>query len=122
MEQFSEFDLKEAERAILSALMKSEKAILKLKENSPQYRLTAESIRAFRIALPLLRREQGAQEACAFGREELARAGAALASARSRVQKVLPKFAGGTPQHTLAVRRIRAFTIAAFLIQELLER
>ncbi len=113
----SEVDLSEAARAISSALMKSEKTLLKLKEGSPQYRLTAGNIHAFQIALALIRREQGAQEVFTFGREELAQAQVAYANMIARVEKVLPKFAPGTPQHTLAVRRIRAFEIAEHLIQ-----
>ncbi|MEA4938524.1 MAG: hypothetical protein VB091_02920 [Christensenella sp.] len=114
---YSEVELSEAARAISSALMKSEKVLLKLKEGSPQYRLTAGNIRAFQIALALIRREQGAQEAFTFGKEELAQAQAAYANMIARVEKILPKFAPGTPQHTLAVRRIRAFEIAEHLIQ-----
>lgn len=113
----SEVDLSEAARAISSALMKSEKALLKLKEGSPQHRLTTENIRAFQIALALIRQEQGAQGAPTFGREELAQAQAAYVNLIARVEKVLPKFAPGTPQHTLAIRRIRAFEIAEHLIQ-----
>ena len=114
----SENDLSEAARAISSALMKSEKALSKLREGSPQYRLTAGNIRAFQIALALIRREQGAQEAFTFGREELAQAQAAYANMIARVEKVLPKFASGTPQHTLAIRRIRAFEIAERLTRQ----
>ena len=114
----SETELSEAARAISSALSKSEKVLLKLREGSPQYRLTAENIRAFQIALSLIRREQGAQDTLAFGNEELASAQAAYASMISRVEKVLPKFAAGTPQHTLAVRRIRAFEIAERLTRQ----
>ena len=113
----SEVDLSEVARAILSALMKSEKAILKLKEGSPQFRMTAENIRAPQTALALIGREQGTQDALVFGKEELASAQAAFASMTARVEKVLPKFTVGTPQHTLAVRRIRAFEIAEQLIQ-----
>jgi hypothetical protein len=114
---YSEVDLSEAARAISSALMKSEKVLLKVKEGSPQFRMTAENIRAFQIALALIRREQGARDMFVFGNEELASAQAAFASMTARVEKVLPKFAAGTPQHTLAVRRIRAFEIAACLLQ-----
>ena len=92
----SENDLSEAARAISSALMKSEKALLKLKEVSPQYRLTAENIRAFQIALALIRREQGGQETLTFGREELTQAQAAYANMIARVENGLPKFAPGT--------------------------
>ena len=113
----SEVDLSEAARAISSALMKSEKALSKLREGSPQYRLTAGNIRAFQIALALIRREQGGQETLTFGSEELAQAQAAYANMIARVEKILPKFAPGTPQHTLAIRRIRAFEIAEHLIR-----
>ena len=113
----SETELREAARAISSALMKSEKALLKLKEGSPQHRSTAENIRALQIALALIRREQGGSEAFFFGKEELASAQASFVSMISRVEKVLPKFAPGTPQHTLAVRRVRAFEIASDLMQ-----
>ena len=34
-----------------------------------------------------------------------------------RVESILPKFAAGTPQHTLAIRRLRAFEIAQVLIR-----
>ena len=113
----SETELSEAARAISSALMKSEKALLKLKEGSPQLRMTTENIRAFQIGLALIRREQGARDALVFRKEELASAQAAFASMTARVEKVLPKFAAGTPQHTLVVRRIRAFEIAEQMIQ-----
>ena len=118
----SEVELSEAARAISSASMKSEKALLKLKEGSPQFRMTAGNIRAFQIALALIRREQGAQDTLVFGNEELASAQASFVSMISRVEKILPKFAAGTPQHTLAVRRIRAFAIAACLMQAEMDR
>ena len=38
----------------------------------------------------------------------------------TQVESILPKFAAGTPQHTLAIRRLQAFVIAQALIgQEL---
>ena len=113
---FSEEELYEAARAITSALHKSEKAILKLKENSPQFRLIQESIRAYQIALPLIERDLCAQESPPISAEELLRAQTAFSSMIARVEKVLPKFAAGTPQHTLAVRRIRAFEIAGEMV------
>lgn len=116
--QYSEIELRESARAISSALRKSEKAILKLKEGSPQYRLTAESIRAYQITLALIERERGMQNSLSFSEEECARAQTAFSSMISRVEKALPKFAAGTPQHTLAVRRIRAFEIAKMLIDQ----
>ena len=118
METYTAFELSEAARAITSALHKSEKAILHLKENSPQFTMTKESIRAFQISLALIERAQGAQETTlSFNAEELSRAQTAYSSMIARVEKVLPKLAAGTPQHTLAVRRIRAFEIAGEMIQ-----
>jgi hypothetical protein len=114
---FSENEVREAARAIASALRKSEKAILKLKEHSPQFRLTAESISAYQIALALIERERGSQDALSFSEEECTRAHTAFSSMIARVEKFLPKFAAGTPQHTLVVRRIRAFELAVRLIE-----
>ncbi len=118
---FLDIELQEAARAITSALQKSEKAILKLSENSPQYRLTAESIHAYQIALALIDYERNAQDAPAFSKVELTNAQAAFSGLVARVEKVLPKLSVGTPQHTLATRRIRAFEIAKIIIQEALE-
>jgi hypothetical protein len=117
MEQFSQTEYREAARAITSALHKSEKAILKLNENSPQFRLIKESIRGYQIALALIERELGAQAEVTTTVEELTRAQAAFSAMIVRVEKVLPKFAAGTSQHTLAVRRIRAFEIAGELMK-----
>lgn len=117
METYTAIELSEAARAIASALYKSEKAILHLKENSSQFRLTKESIGAYQIALALIAQAQGAEVAPSFTADERARAQAAFASMIARVEKILPKFAAGTPQHTLAVRRIRAFEIAGEMIQ-----
>ena len=119
MEVYSKEELSEAARAIDSTRMKSEKAILKLKEGTTQYRLTARGIAAYSLALQLIAREQGEpQEAILYSKESLEQAVEAFAFATARVKSVLPKFATGTPQHTLAVRRLRAFAIA----QELLRR
>ena len=117
MRLFSEVELREAARAIASTRMKSEKAILKLKDGSAQRRLTARGIAAYSLALSLLSRELGeVTEQSPFSQEELSQAREAFVFASTRVQSVLPKFAAGTPQHTLAVRRLKAFEIATALI------
>ena len=118
MEIFSREELSEAARAIDSTRMKSEKAILKLKEGTAQYRLTARGIATYSLALQLIAREQeDSAEQISFSRESLDQASEAFAFAATRVTSVLPKFAAGTPQHTLAVRRLRAFEIAQELIR-----
>lgn len=122
MGTYTAFEWSEAARAIASALQKSEKAILKLKAGSPQHRLTERNIRAFQIALSLIAREQGGEAGSPFTAGEQAQAQAAFSAAIARVEKVLPKFVSGTPQHTLAVRRIRAFEIAGELLARELEK
>ncbi len=115
---FAEGELHEAARAIESTRMKSEKAILKLKDGSPQQRLTARAIAAYSLALQLIARELGeTSEQTALAREALEQATDAFAFATTRVESILPKFAPGTPQHTLAIRRLRAFEIAQELIR-----
>jgi hypothetical protein len=115
----TEIELREAARAIASTRMKSEKAIGKLKRNSAQYRLTARGIAAYSLALWLIARELGETPDYAdFSIDELQQAKEAFAFATERVSSILPKFAAGTPQHTLAVRRLRAFEIATALISQ----
>ena len=97
MEVFSKEELSEAARAIDSTRMKSEKAILKLKEGTAQYRLTARGIAAYSLALQLLAREQGEpHEPILCAKESLHQANEAFAFAATRVESVLPKFAAGT--------------------------
>ena len=118
MEVFSKEELTQAARAIDSTRMKSEKAILKLKEGTAQHRLTARGIAAYSLALQLLAREQGEpHEPILCAKESLHQAVEAFAFAATRVTSILPKFAAGTPQHTLSVRRLRAFAIAQELIR-----
>jgi len=115
---FSELELREAARAIASTRMKSEKAILKLKEGSAQQRLTARGIAVYSLALKLIARELGEpQEPILYTKESLEQAIEAFTFAATRVESILPKFAAGTPQHTLAIRRLRAFEIAQALIR-----
>jgi len=118
MPAFSEVELREAARAIASTRMKSEKAISKLKEASAQQRLTARGIAAYTLALALIARElEETPENAVYSKEELEQALETCASVCSRVESILPKLSAGTSQHTLAVRRIRAFEIASALIQ-----
>ncbi len=51
-------------------------------------------------------------------KKELEEALRAIESTISKCEKVLPKLKEGTSQHTLLIRRIRAFEIASSLIQQ----
>lgn len=118
---FTKPELEAALFAMNSALGKSEKALLKLKAGTCQHTTTAEGIQAYKIAIVLMEKERdaafaGAPWASPYTKHQLEEAHRAIGAAAARVEKVLPKFAAGTPQHTLALRRIRAFHIAGVLI------
>lgn len=53
-----------------------------------------------------------------FTNEELTEALRAIDSTLSKCEKVAPKLKPGTAQHTLLIRRIRAFQIASTLITQ----
>lgn len=56
-----------------------------------------------------------------FTREELEEALRAITSTINKCEKVLPKLKAGTSQHTLLVRRIKAFDIASSMIRQALD-
>ena len=128
MNDFTKEELEEALRAITSALSKSEKAQLKLKTGTFQHTMTVRGIKAYEIAIELINGElgtNGKEELVErkYHKEELEDAFRVLDSFIKRVEKLKPKFETGTSQHTLAVRRIRAFVIATELIEkELIEK
>lgn len=53
-----------------------------------------------------------------YSEEELNEAILSIESTITKCEKVLPKLKQGTSQHTLLVRRIKAFQIALSLIKE----
>jgi len=110
---FTLSDLAQARRAIVSTLAKSEKAVVKLKPGTWQERRTREAITAYRIAITLIDNEPHT-----YTKDELTSALASIGEAKRRVENVLPKFAPGTAQHTLALRRIAAFSLAEQLITQ----
>lgn len=151
MDKFENEELEEAIRAITSTINKSEKVLLKLKTGTFQHTMTVQGIKAYYIAIDLIKREIEINTEIKAKREietkkeietkreidtkrsadlsdskdrkqELEEAHKTLTSFISRVEKVQPKFERGTPQHTLAVRRIKAFYISTELIKrELLQ-
>ncbi len=126
MDKFTKEGFEEALRAITSAINKSEKVHLKLKEGTFQHTMTMQGIKAYSIAIELIKKEsetniaQGSSEG-KYTKEELEDALYALTSVIGRVEKVLPKFNAGTSQHTLAIRRIKAFRVAAEFIKRELD-
>lgn len=120
MDTFTEKELAEAMCAITSTMHKSEKVQLKLQENTFQHTINARGIKAYNIAIKLIEKELGMNTATGPDntKEELNEALQMLTSVIGRVENVLPKFNPGTSQHTLAIRRIKAFTLAAELIKK----
>ncbi len=53
-----------------------------------------------------------------FTKEELKEAIRAIVSTIGKCEKVLPKLKEGTSQHTLLIRRIKAFRIAVALMEK----
>lgn len=119
MAQYAKEELSEARRAIASTRSKSEKALLKLREGTAQRAMTERAVDAYRIAMDAIDRAMGDDGAVPeVSREEGDIALSALALSAERVERILPRFSEGTPQHTLAIRRLQAFAIAAALIRE----
>ena len=121
MDNFTKEEFEEALRAITSTISKSEKVQLKLKAGTFQYTMTVQGIKAYYIAIDLIKRalETNITEDSferKYRKEELEEAILVITSVITRVEKVLPKLKTGTSQHTLAVRRIKAFNIATELI------
>lgn len=104
--------------AITSSLHKSEKAITKLKETTFQYRLLEQGIKSYHMALNLIQHELDQSSIDFYSSEELDRAIDFYSTSIQRVEKVMPKFNVGSSQHTLGIRRIKAFEIAIELINQ----
>lgn len=122
MDQYPKEELQEAIRAITSMINKSEKAQLKLKADTWQHTMTVQALKANYIAIALLNRELETNPAgdsfkSTYTKEELDHALEAVTTIMSRVEKIQPQFHEGTPQHTLAVRRIKALNISLALIK-----
>ncbi len=122
MANFTVEELEEALFSITSTLRKSEKVIQsKLKADTFHHKMTVQGIKTYNIAIELIKRELGTNITedlfeGKYTKEELEETLQFITSAISRVEKVQRKFNTGTSQHTLAVRRIKAFYIATELI------
>lgn len=116
-------ELEEAIRAFKSSISKCEKVQIKLEEGSWQKKWVDKQLGAFYIAVTLL--ENSFQEeqnmAVHYAEPELKNAGNTHKLLINKCEKLLTKFKDGSSQKTLAVRRLKAFGIAAALITKELE-
>jgi hypothetical protein len=113
MNEFTQEQLSEAHRALLSLRNKSGKALGKLKEDSWQSKLTMGIVKAADTALRLI----DGTDTKPIGNDSLDESRIVLADALRRAEDVVGKFAVGTSQHTLQLRRIDALKIALMLIE-----
>lgn len=111
----------EAEKAIASTLRKNRKALETLKGKpsvrASQIERIAKQIRVLETSLWLLTETEEAQTLT--HQEDLAEVQAVLPSFIRRIEAVLPKFAVGSSQLTLANRRIEAFRLILNMCENL---
>lgn len=104
----SEERLQAAQKAIASTLRKEENAHATMSaKQTKQWQLDrlASSIRCHRTMLALVALDS-------VSREDVETALDAIPGIIANIEKILPKFAPGTPQHTLGIRRIDAYRAA----------
>ncbi len=118
---FAQPELEAALKAVLSTIHKSERVQATLSAKQPprtaQLKAGAQKLKALRIAADLIEREMEAGITVHYALTDLEDAIQTTLSFIRQIEKVKPNFAEGTPQHTLAVRRIRAFEIAVALME-----
>lgn len=119
---YSQEELEEAIRVFRSSISKCEKARTKLKEGSPQGTYLSRQLETFYISVWLIENEPPKKQlGQRFTELELKSAGKTNELLIGKFEKLLTKFKDGSPQKTLAVRRLKACKIAAALITRELE-
>ena len=113
-------ELGAARRAFSSSISKCEKAKTKLKTDSPQRKWVDRQLEAFYLAVSLIDKSLcepkpgNANER--YAEMALKEADKTLKQLIEKCEKLPEKFKSGSPQHTLAIRRLQAFHIAETLI------
>ncbi|MBM7868712.1 hypothetical protein JOC70_000181 [Clostridium pascui] len=125
MSEFTITELEAAQKAILSTIHKNEKAKVTLSEKqtpcTSQMTMVAKNLRVHYIASSLIAKALEKDFLYNYSKEELEEAMQAIPLFIQRIENVKPKFREGTPQHTLAIRRIKAFHISLALIERELD-
>ena len=110
-------ELEEAAAVIGSATAKCEKAAAKLKQGGPQHTLAVRRLAAFYIAARLIDDAlRGPDDAKQYSGADLGTARRTFEQLTAMFIELQERFKQGGPQHTLAVKRLRAFRIALCLI------
>ena len=114
----------EAIRAFNSSISKCEKAKAKLKADSPQRKWVDRQLESFYVSVSLINNSLSEPETAKerYAETELRNADKTLRQLIVKCEKLPEKFKEGSPQHTLAIRRLQAFHIAETLIARELEK
>ena len=121
MSEFTIAELEAARKAILSIIRKNEKVKETLSQKQPprtsQVTLVSQRLKVFYLASSLIARALKEDVSIDYSKEDLEEAVRIIPSLIQQIEKVKPKLKEGTSQHTLAIRRIKAFHIASALIE-----
>lgn len=119
MIEFSKNELEMAQKAIQSTIRKSEKVVetLSTKESSKQsqIKMVEERLHVFYTANALLLMALNESPLEKIKKEDIEDLKRILPPIKKQIEDMLYKFNSGTSQHTLAIRRIRAFEIVLAL-------
>lgn len=122
---FTPDELEAAQNAILSALKKCEKVVFTLMQKETPRTSQIVSVRhtldVLNTSSALLTQAIKGKLPYALTAQDLLLLLQTMPTFISKIEKIVPKFKPGTPQHTLAVRRIRAFEIAVALAKSEVE-
>ena len=123
MAELTQQALEAAKKSLASTIRKNKKARETLSQKQPprlaQMEMIARNLANLEVMLTLVEQQldgSGGSPA----RPSLEAARQAIPAYIGQIEKVLPKFAPGTPQHTLAVRRIDAYHLADMLLERAL--
>jgi len=117
MEEFPREELEQAIKTFRSSISKCEKARTKLKDGSPQKKWVDRQLRAYSMTVPLIENALGEERKKAqYTQPERQDAAETYTLLIGMCEKLLMKFRDGSPQKTLALRRLNAFRTAAALI------
>jgi hypothetical protein len=121
MSEFTTTELEAAQEAILSQIRKNEKVKETLSQKQPprtsQMAMVSRNLKVFYTASSLIARALDKGFSNNYSKEELEEALQTIPLFIQKIEKVKPKFREGTPQHTLAIRPIKALHITSALIK-----
>lgn len=124
MENFTIDELELAQKSLISTIHKNEKAYETLsqkdKPRTSQLNMISMNLKNFRLMLNVIENRLNNDYSHKIDKEDLIETLHAIPKYVDQIEKVILKFKEGTPQFTLAKRRILSYHISTILIQEAL--